>query len=231
MFAQDDVAWLAGAIVATCYGYFAMARFALPDLPLTFFITLTVWAGLERKWIVVGVAAGLGFLMKGPVALVVPALVLTPIWWHERHTLPLKVRDLTLAAVVGAVVGLPWYGAMTIEHGLPYLQGFFVGDNLERFATDRFNEPRGLWFYLPIVIGGMFPWSIYLVTLPWRSVAGIVRRQRRADRRGVAPACVGVSAAPLLHDLDRQTAALHPARAASTRDPAGAVDYGAHPEE
>ena len=178
MFAQDDVPWLAGAIVATCYGYFAMARFALPDLPLTFFITLTVWAGFERKWIVIGVAAGLGFLMKGPVALVVPALVLTPIWWHERHTLPLKVRDLTLAAVVGAVVGLPWYGAMTIEHGLPYLQGFFVGDNLERFATDRFNEPRGFWFYLPIVIGGMFPWSIYLVTLSWRSVAGIVRRQR-----------------------------------------------------
>ena len=179
MFAQDDVAWLAGAIVATCYGYFAMARFALPDLPLTFFITLTVWAGFERKWIVVGVAAGLGFLMKGPVALVVPGLVLAPIWWHERHALPFNVRGLTLAAVVGAVVGLPWYGAMTIEHGVPYLQSFFVGDNLERFATDRFNEPRGLWFYVPIVIGGMFPWSIYLVTLPWRSVATVMRRQRR----------------------------------------------------
>jgi 4-amino-4-deoxy-L-arabinose transferase-like glycosyltransferase len=68
---------------------------------------------------------------------------------------------------------------MAIEHGVPYLQSFFVGDNLERFATDRFNEPRGLWFYVPIVIGGMFPWSIYLVTLPWRSIAAIVRRQRR----------------------------------------------------
>jgi 4-amino-4-deoxy-L-arabinose transferase-like glycosyltransferase len=179
MFAQDDVAWLAGAIVATCAGYFAMARFALPDLPLTFFITLTIWAGFERKWIVVGLAAGLGFLMKGPVALVVPGVVLAPIWWHERHTLPLRVRDLTLAAAVGALIGLPWYGAMTLEHGVPYLQSFFVGDNLERFATDRFNEPRGLWFYLPVVIGGIFPWSIYLVTLPWRSTVAVMRRQRR----------------------------------------------------
>jgi len=208
MFAQDDISWLAGAIVATCFGYFAMARFALPDLPLTFFITLTVWAGFERKWIVVGLAAGLGFLMKGPVALVVPFLVLTPIWWHERHTLPIRVRDLTLAAVVGAVVGLPWYAAMTIEHGVPYLQSFFVGDNLERFATDRFNEPRGLWFYLPIVVGGMFPWSIYLGKQPRyilpvlpplaillaRSIAERIRKSERGEASGLAGATWGTAA-------------------------------------
>jgi 4-amino-4-deoxy-L-arabinose transferase-like glycosyltransferase len=179
MFARDEVAWLAGAIVATCYGYFAMARFALPDLPLTFFITLAIWAGLERRWVVVGAAAGLGFLMKGPIALVVPGLVLAPIWWRERSAAPIRLRDLSNAAIVGAVIGLPWYGAMTLEHGIPYLQGFFVGDNLERFVTDRFNEPRGPWFYLPIVIGGMFPWSVYLVTLPWRSALTVVRGRRR----------------------------------------------------
>jgi 4-amino-4-deoxy-L-arabinose transferase-like glycosyltransferase len=33
---RGDAAWLAGAIVATCYGCFAMARLALPDLPLAF---------------------------------------------------------------------------------------------------------------------------------------------------------------------------------------------------
>src|SRR5687768_16517743 len=63
----DSAAWLAGAIVATCYGYFAMARLALPDLPLAFFITLGIWAALERWWILAGLAAALGFLMKGPV--------------------------------------------------------------------------------------------------------------------------------------------------------------------
>src|SRR5687768_7800303 len=65
---QDHVAWLAGAIVATCSGYFAMARVALPDLPLAFCVTLAIWAALEQRWIVAGLAAGLGFLFKGPVA-------------------------------------------------------------------------------------------------------------------------------------------------------------------
>jgi 4-amino-4-deoxy-L-arabinose transferase-like glycosyltransferase len=67
---------------------------------------------------------------------------------------------------------------MTIEHGSAYLQSFFVGDNLERFATDRFNEPRAVWFYLPILLGGMTPWSIYLAALPWKSVVRAARRQR-----------------------------------------------------
>ena len=55
---RSDVAWLAGAITATCYGYFAMARAALPDLPLTFFITLGIWTALERRWALAGAGRG-----------------------------------------------------------------------------------------------------------------------------------------------------------------------------
>jgi 4-amino-4-deoxy-L-arabinose transferase-like glycosyltransferase len=184
--ARDDAAWLAGAIAATCGGYFAMARLALPDLPLTFFITLTIWSSLRQRWLIAGAAAGLGFLMKGPIALVVAGLVLIPIWWRERAfsaSAPASSRvpfkGIARAALVCAVVALPWYAAMTFEHGTAYLQSFFVGDNLERFATDRFNQPRELWFYFPILLGGMMPWSIYLMALPWRSVARVAQRQRR----------------------------------------------------
>jgi 4-amino-4-deoxy-L-arabinose transferase-like glycosyltransferase len=178
MTGRDDTAWLAAAVTGTCYGCFAMARMALPDLPLTFLITLGIWSALQQRWAVAGAAAGLGLLMKGPVALVVPALVLVPIWWRERNRVRITLRGVTLAATVCAAVALPWYVAMTVEHGTAYLQSFLVGDNLERFATDRFNQPRPLWFYLPIVAGGMLPWSIYLIALPWQSAVRVARRQR-----------------------------------------------------
>src|SRR5262249_20566002 len=38
---------LAGAIVATSFGYFSMARTALPDLPLAFFIAAATWTLIE----------------------------------------------------------------------------------------------------------------------------------------------------------------------------------------
>jgi 4-amino-4-deoxy-L-arabinose transferase-like glycosyltransferase len=82
-----EPAWLAAAVVATCIGYFAEARLALPDLPLAFCITLTIWAvfratddGRLSSWTIAGAGAGLGLLMKGPVAIVIPALVLLPAW-------------------------------------------------------------------------------------------------------------------------------------------------------
>ena len=177
--ASDDAAWLAGAITATCYGYFAVARLALPDLPLAFLVTLVIWSALERRWTTAGIAAGLGLLMKGPVALVVPGIVLVPIWWRERRVTTIRARDLATVAALCALIAMPWYGAMTLRHGAEYLQSFLIGDNLERFVTDRFNTPRAIWFYLPILVGGMLPWSMYLVTLPWPSAVAVARRRRQ----------------------------------------------------
>jgi 4-amino-4-deoxy-L-arabinose transferase len=193
-----DIAWLTGAVVATSFGYFSMARSALPDLPLTFCITLGIWAtlraadaaGLRRAgavgpatemkwWALAGVAAGAGFLTKGPVALAVPAVVLMPIAWRERRRLQLDVRGIALAVLIAAVVGLPWYVAMWLEHGSAYFQSFFVSDNLERFTTERFNDARPFWFYLPVLLGGLMPWSAYLVAF---SGDGLARLRRRTLR-------------------------------------------------
>jgi 4-amino-4-deoxy-L-arabinose transferase-like glycosyltransferase len=194
MTGRDDVAWLTGAIVATSFGYFSMARSALPDLPLTFCITLGIWAtmravdaaGSESQprragpwWALAGLGAGAGFLTKGPVALVVPAVVLLPIAWRERRRLLLDARGIALAAVIAALVGLPWYVAMWREHGGAYLQSFFVGDNLERFSTERFNDARPFWFYLPVLLGGLMPWSVYLVAF---SGDGLARLRARTLR-------------------------------------------------
>ena len=89
-----------------------------------------------------------------------PALVILPPWWLERAIACACPREACIVAVgVAAVVGLPWYIAMVAAHGRAYLESFFVGDNFERFATSRFNDPRPFWFYLPIVLGGMLPWT------------------------------------------------------------------------
>jgi len=187
--ANDEGAWIAGAIAATCFGYFMMARAALPDLPLAFFITGTIWSALRALdpaehtpagWAALaGLAAGLGFLAKGPLALVIPAIVLVPIWWRERARLVVAPSHVALAALLLAIAGLPWYVAMVARHGTAYLQSFFVADNLERFATTRYNDVRAVWYYVPILLGGLLPWTMFLLVLPWRPLHAIVRRRRR----------------------------------------------------
>ena len=168
---------LAGAIVATCFGYFSIGRLSLPDLPLAFFVTLTILAALAgtvdddpraARWLLLaGVGAGCGFLTKGPLGVLLPAMVVAPVWLAERRRLTLQSGPLVAACLVAAVVGLPWYLIMAAVHGRVYIDGFFLGDNLERFATSRFNDPRPPWFYLPIIVGGMLPWTpVALAGLP-----------------------------------------------------------------
>ena len=190
---DEPTALIAAAIVGTAFGYFSMGRLALPDLPLAFFITLTIVAavagtvegdgGPARRWLyVAGAAAGCAFLTKGPVGLLVPALVLVPIWWLERrrvHVAPAAVLGSILIAVA---IGAPWYIAMTATHGRAYLESFFLGDNLERFTTSRFNDPRPFWFYLPIVLGGMLPWTPLLAVFAPVLRARAVRLQGLSSR-------------------------------------------------
>jgi len=178
---------LAGAIVATNFGYFSIGRMSLPDLPLTFCITLAIWAALvstleqersPRKFVLLAsLALGLGFLMKGPVGLIIPAIVILPVLMIERRSIALTPSDIVLGFVVMLAVALPWYFAMWARHGNEYLRGFFVGDNFQRFATDRFNDPRPWWFYFPVVAGGLLPWTP--LALVWLGpVTQFIRRRR-----------------------------------------------------
>ena len=181
--ATPGAAWLAGAIVATSGGYFAMARSALPDLPLALLVTAAIAAALRatddaagmRWWVLAGAAAGGGFLMKGPVAVAVPAVVLLPIWWLDRRTVRPSWTGVLAATATAALVGLPWYAAMFAAHGVPYLESFFLTDNLERFTTSRFNEPRPLWFYPAVIAGGLLPWTVFAVGPMAGAAAGAVR--------------------------------------------------------
>ena len=180
---NKPTAFLASLITASSFGCVAMARQALPDLTLAFFITLTTWAllvawldtaemaeeprrnpAIRTAWVMVAALGAAGaFLTKGPVGLALPALVVGPLlaWhgWIRRIPLQIRLSDLAAGTGVFLVIAAPWYLAMTLEHGLPYLDRFFIGENFDRFATSRYNDPRPVWYYLPIIAGGLLPWS------------------------------------------------------------------------
>lgn len=205
---DDTTGLLAGAITASSFGYVAVARQALPDLTLAAFMTLATWAACEalvvprpaggdrrRRWwlLVSGVALGAAFLTKGPVGIVLPAAVVAPLALHAvwrrgagQPNAALGGRlgrlavDVVMLAVVCLLVAAPWFAAMAAEHGVAYLHRFFIGENVERFATERYNAARPLWYYVPIVLGGLLPWSPLMV-LWGRPVLRVAQRVRRVQ--------------------------------------------------
>ena len=192
---------LAGIITATSFGYVAVARLALPDLVLAFLVTLSIWSTIVaclnqsnehgrslstrergRYLLVAALATGGAVLTKGPVGIVLPALVIGPIFayeiWTSRSDWLVRRSDVALAVLLFLVVTIPWFLGMTLTHGLSYLDRFFVAENVERFTTSRYNDPRALWYYIPIVAGGFLPWSPFMILwLP--QIAAVLRRRTR----------------------------------------------------
>ncbi len=200
---DGPTARLAGLIGATSAGIVAMARQALPDLPLAFFVTLATWAGLvallddparrpgrreRRVWLLVAALAAAGaFLVKGPVGPLLVGLVVLPLAALDRRRRSVfqgvTPVDLGLAGVVFLFAAASWYAAMAAEHGAGYLDRFFLAENVDRFASDRYNAPRPGWYYLPIVAGGLLPWSPFMVL--WGPALRRVGRRRTLDPRAL----------------------------------------------
>ncbi|HVT46550.1 MAG TPA: phospholipid carrier-dependent glycosyltransferase, partial [Vicinamibacterales bacterium] len=157
------VGLLAGVIVGTSFGLVPLARQSLPDVPLAFFITLTIWAGIEAladapasgatvrrgSWLLLSaLSMALGTLTKGPVAIALPGLVFAVLLAREwlgarrdgrRFAIRPSLGWWIAAAVLFLVVAVPWYVAVTRAQGIGYLRQFFVGENVDRFATARYN--------------------------------------------------------------------------------------------
>lgn len=209
--------FFAATIVATSFGYYSIGRQSLPDLLLAFFIASSTWALIEavgaplatpdlttarrRGWLVLSaVLIGLGLLTKGPVGIALPLLAVAPIWLKERRARTPEeptawwpgVVDLAVFGGIIVLVAAPWFIEMMNVHGVAYLHRFFVDENLERFATDRYNEPRPFWFYVPIVLGGLLPWSpCMLLWLPtWKRAFLKERMVTRAEWRAILWAAV-----------------------------------------
>jgi len=171
---------IAGAIVATSFGFVPIARQALPDVPLALFVSLTCWAAIEAalapprtsaRWLYfAAAAAGFGMLTKGPLAVVLPGAVLVPLMiWERRRgdgggatfAASVRVVHIVIASAIFVAIALPWFAAITERLGAGYLTRFFFEENLERFGTSRYNERRSVFFYFPIIAGGLLPWSVF----------------------------------------------------------------------
>jgi 4-amino-4-deoxy-L-arabinose transferase-like glycosyltransferase len=115
---------------------------------------------------------GLGVLTKGPIALLLPALAFF-IYLAVGRRLT-KIRELILPAGVAiiALIVLPWYVAVYAQHGWGYIEAFILKDNFARFAQQAWGPSRGPLFYVGVIAGDFFPWSLFFAAALWCEARG-----------------------------------------------------------
>lgn len=197
---------LAGLCLATTVGLFLFSRVLFHDVPLTLALTLGMWAAMRslddnelhpKRWgLVFWACCGVGILIKGLIAIVLPvgtlllylavtgALATRCTWQRLSPGLGLLLV-LFIAAPwhILAILRHPPYFDFTLQTAPGHYRGFFwfyfINEHVLRFLNLRY--PRDYTSIAPVTflllhLVWLFPWSAYFPAL--------IRLSYRGEERG-----------------------------------------------
>lgn len=166
------------AVLATTGAFVGFGHVAMSDMLLALFSTLAVAVaaravagGAHPAWpVALAAALGLGFLTKGPIALLLPGLGIG--WLAVRHRAslprPRLVAAVSALAVCAALAG-GWFVLVYRRLGWGPLEHFFLRENLQRFAASTYDAQLPFWFYVPTYLAEGAPWSLFFPLAVWHA--------------------------------------------------------------
>ena len=161
---------LDGALItASCAAVVIFAHAAATDMPLAacFVIALLGWYAWyeSRRHIYLAafyVSLALGTLAKGPVAPALSAVIIVLFLAGKGHwrAIPRTLWIPGIALYLAAA--LPWYIAVQLRNP-EFFRVFILEHNLARFSQDVYHHRQPFWFYLPVFLLAMMPWTLALI--------------------------------------------------------------------
>jgi 4-amino-4-deoxy-L-arabinose transferase-like glycosyltransferase len=129
----------------------------------------------ERRWMVIAWVAVAGAVMtKGLIGLVIPggALVVYTLLsrdlavWRRLHLLP--------GVIVLVLLCAPWF-VLVASRNPEFARFFFIHEHVERFLTTEHRRTGAWWYFVPILLVGLLPWTGVLA-MALRRAGGAVTR-------------------------------------------------------
>jgi 4-amino-4-deoxy-L-arabinose transferase-like glycosyltransferase len=173
--------FLAPLLFATTVGAIGFARAATPDMLFSSFIALSMAAAAEvlcrNRFLgeqlplvensdgiplaLFGAFLGLAVLAKGPAAVILAGGALLLWCTASRHWRALLRFFHPVALAAFCVIALPWY-ALCAMRNPNFIHVFIFQHNFERYLTPVFQHPQPFWFFVPITLLALLPWTVFL---------------------------------------------------------------------
>jgi 4-amino-4-deoxy-L-arabinose transferase-like glycosyltransferase len=170
-FHDEKTGLYSAGVLSTFLFHSILGRTNILDIPLTFFVSLAIWAGYRyfdedyhrKGWLYLLYAgSAFAFLTKGLIGIVFP-FAITILWLFISK----RWRDvLKLFSPVGMIICLliscPWV-ILVQKANKDFLWFFFIREHFLRYTTTLHGRHQNILFYVPVVIFGTLPWSAFLL--------------------------------------------------------------------
>jgi 4-amino-4-deoxy-L-arabinose transferase-like glycosyltransferase len=174
----------AALITASSAGIIGFARGASTDMLISapFAIAMLGWWAWhetgKKLWLALFYALlAVGALAKGPVAPALAVLIVAAYAVLRRQG-KIFVRSLWWPGfLLFFAVALPWY--IAVQRRVPqFFRVFFIEHNLERFGTNLYQHSQPFWYYIPVLLLIMLPWTVFMIPAITEATRSVVRRIR-----------------------------------------------------
>jgi len=168
-----ETGFLAGLILLSSPFFLVVCRSALMDIHLTLFVMCALWGFWEALrnpansllWVLLcGATTGLSVLVKGPLGLLLVGSVVFFTLLATRRFRQLPKLHPVAAVSVFLFVSSLWYVAITWKAGWGFLREFILRENLDKVFKPTLGHGGPIWYYLPVLLLALLPWSLFLPT-------------------------------------------------------------------
>jgi 4-amino-4-deoxy-L-arabinose transferase-like glycosyltransferase len=176
LYGAETARWLL-LLLPTTVGMIGFSHAAATDMPFSGMLTVAmvcaaVVLGLTRNenspilprtpWltlILFGFFLGLAVLAKGPAAIILSGGAVF-FWALFTKRWPDAFRLFHPAAIAAfCLTALPWY-ILCARRNPDFFRIFIIEHNFKRFLTPEFQHIQPFWFYIPVVLLAMLPWTV-----------------------------------------------------------------------
>lgn len=169
-------AYVAALVTTFSLSVSVIAKAATADALLNLWIVLTLFAVFlhyrEDRRVYIRAAfvfMALGFLTKGPVAVLVPTVVGGAFYlWRGAGRRWLRAMFDPAGIALFMVIAAPWYVLQYQARGQEFIDGFFLKHNLSRYSGPMEQHGGSLLYYVPVVLFSLMPFTGALVTVARR---------------------------------------------------------------
>ncbi len=186
-------AGLASAVVlGTCLLMFALSRLLILDMAVAMLMSATLFCfilgvrsapGAQRRWLFYGLyaSAALATLTKGLIGFLVTGAVM--FLWLLIFNQWKRLRPLHLPSGIALflAIALPWH-LLAAQRNPTWAEFYLVHEHWTRFTTTIHGRHEPWWYFIPIVVLGIFPWMGFLPGALKETLAGgWAKRKENAD--------------------------------------------------
>lgn len=170
----------ASIMLATSLLYYAMSHLLTLDMIVTVCLTgslLSFIVGLQHRKFFLGIYffSALAVLSKGLIGILLPGFVIFV--WILLFNQWRLLKDIYLPSglCIFLVIAAPWHILVQMRNP-EFFHFYFIEQHFERYLTMSAGRYQPVWFFLPIVLLGLFPWIIFL----WRALVSVFPRSWQA---------------------------------------------------